>query len=263
MAKDQQRLGPTPLRRGGYVARMACSAQDLARAQALRHRCFVLDAGRVALPDGLERDSFDGLCDHLLVEDDRGRVVACCRVQMFESGAGIGAGYAAQFYDLSRLTRYDAPLLELGRFCVHPDVADGDVVRLAWGLLAQVVDGCGAGMLFGCSSFAGVCAARYGAAFDLLAGGHLAPAAWAPAVKAGAVVRYADGAGPVVDRRAALAQLPGLLRTYLGMGGWVSDHAVIDTQMNTLHVFTGLEIAKIPPLRAQALRAVGAGEPKF
>jgi len=53
--------------------------------------------------------------------------------------------------------------------------------------------------------------------------------------------------------------MPPLLRTYLLMGGWVSDHAVVDGQMNTLHVFTGLEIAAIPPARARLLRAVAAG----
>ena len=42
------------------------------------------------------------------------------------------------------------------------------------------------------------------------------------------------------------------------MGGWVSDHAVIDARLNTLHVFTGLEIAAIPPARARALRAIAA-----
>ena len=36
-----------------------------------------------------------------------------------------------------------------------------------------------------------------------------------------------DGAVPA-DPRAALAAMPPLLRSYLGMGGWVSDHAVID-----------------------------------
>ena len=62
-----------------------------------------------------------------------------------------------------------------------------------------------------------------------------------------------DGA---VVRKAAMEQLPALLKTYLSMGGWVSDHAVVDVQMNTLHVFTGLEIAAIPPARAKALRAI-------
>jgi hypothetical protein len=50
--------------------------------------------------------------------------------------------------------------------------------------------------------------------------------------------------------------MPPLLRTYLMMGGWVSDHAVIDKKMNTLHVFTGLEVSIIPEGRKQLLRAV-------
>ena len=31
------------------------------------------------------------------------------------------------------------------------------------------------------------------------------------------------------------------------MGGWVSDHAVRDPGLGTLHVFTAVEIARIPP----------------
>ena len=38
------------------------------------------------------------------------------------------------------------------------------------------------------------------------------------------------------------------------MGGWVSDHAVMDRQLNTMHVFTGLEVRSIPPARARTLR---------
>ena len=52
--------------------------------------------------------------------------------------------------------------------------------------------------------------------------------------------------------------LPPLLRSYLGLGGWVSDHAVVDTVLDTLHVFTGVEIAKIPPARARALRLIAS-----
>jgi putative hemolysin len=60
----------------------------------------------------------------------------------------------------------------------------------------------------------------------------------------------------ISDRKTALLGVPPLLRTYLGMGGWVSDHAVIDRALDTLHVFTGVEIARIPPARARALRAI-------
>ena len=61
--------------------------------------------------------------------------------------------------------------------------------------------------------------------------------------------------GPL-DSARAMASMPPLLRTYLMMGGWVSDHAVVDDKMNTLHVFTGVEIRAIPAARKRLLRAV-------
>ncbi|HBQ35447.1 MAG TPA: ornithine-acyl-ACP acyltransferase, partial [Rhodobacteraceae bacterium] len=36
---------------------------------------------------------------------------------------------------------------------------------------------------------------------------------------------------------------------------WVSDHAVVDRQMTTMHVFTGVEISAIPENRKKILRA--------
>jgi len=56
----------------------------------------------------------------------------------------------------------------------------------------------------------------------------------------------------------ALRHMPPLLRSYLVMGGWVSDHAVIDNELNTLHVFTGIEIKRVPPERARLMRRAGA-----
>ena len=47
--------------------------------------------------------------------------------------------------------------------------------------------------------------------------------------------------------------MPPLLKTYLSMGAWVSDHAVVDLNMKTLHLFTGMEISKIPKSRKKFL----------
>jgi len=49
--------------------------------------------------------------------------------------------------------------------------------------------------------------------------------------------------------------MPPFLRAYLGMGGWVSEHAVVDRDLGTLHVFTGLEVDAIPASRAKFFRA--------
>jgi len=221
--------------RGGLVARVATQPSDVNAAQALRHTCFVKNAGRAHNPDGLDHDEFDARCNHVLIEDMQGHLHGCFRVQYFDGFAGLEGG-----------------VLELGRFCISPDVTAPDALRLAWGMLAQIVDHCGAKMLFGCSSFAGTDPTPYNAAFQLLAAQYMSNRV---SVKSGAVVRFSDLNG-AFDHRDALKQVPALLRTYLTMGGWVSDHAVVDVEMNTLHVFTALEIAAIPEARAKALRNV-------
>ena len=61
------------------------------------------------------------------------------------------------------------------------------------------------------------------------------------------------------DTRAAMRGLPPLLRSYLALGAWVSDHAVIDRDLNTLHVLVALDVARIPAARARSLHALAAG----
>ncbi|MCU0900154.1 MAG: GNAT family N-acetyltransferase [Cypionkella sp.] len=240
-----------PLSRGRYIARLAEAEADLVRAQRLRHLAFWAGRGR-ARADGRDADGHDALCRHVLIEDRvTGDLVACYRVQIL-AGAGLERSYAAQFYDLERLGRYPAPLLELGRFCLHPDRHDPDILRLAWALLTRMVDEAGVGMLFGCSSFPGAEPVRHAPALASLAR-HLAPPVWQPGPRAPDRISLAGLVpAPVAP------DLPPLLRSYLAMGGWVSDHAVIDAQMDTLHVLTAVEIATIPPARARILRMIAA-----
>ncbi len=256
MATDMFSRRPDPLVRGGYTARFAQSDADVMAAQRLRHACFFEMAGVPAQPGGVDRDRFDAACEHVLIEDAAGRLVCCYRVQVFQAPLALADSYAAQFYRMDGLHSFDGGFLELGRFCVLEGEGDADVLRLAWGMLARIVDVQGVQVLFGCSSFAGIAAEVYSEAFNLLAARHVSDRI---GVKAAEVVAYAQTACPVGDRAVAMGQVPSLLRTYLSMGGWVSDHAVVDRDMNTLHVFTGLEIAAIPAARAKALRAVAAG----
>ncbi len=236
--------------KGRYGARCAEGPADIAAAQGLRHLAFRKSAG-------CDSDRFDELCRHILIEEVKdGRLVACFRLLKLESGAAIGQSYSAQFYDLSALERFAGPMMEMGRFCLHPDVHDPDILRVAWGALTRLVDDEGVEMLFGCSSFEGTRAEPYGDAFAWIGARHLAPKRWLPRVKAPRVFRFAGDLRRKVDGRRAMLAMPPLLRSYLVMGGWVSDHAVVDADMNTLHVFTGLEIKAVPPVRARLLRAV-------
>jgi putative hemolysin len=237
-----------------YEARYATDARDLDAAQHLRHRAFRGPG------EGRDVDDFDDHCCHVLIEDRiSGALVGCFRLMSLADGRVVGQSYSAQFYDLSALSGYGRPMAELGRFCVDPRIHDADVLRVAWAALTRVVDAEGVTMLFGCTSFRGTHAEVYLDVFALLKQRHLAPKRWLPRVKAPAVFRFGQKlATRRPDPKAALKAMPPLLRSYLAMGGWVSDHAVVDRDLDTLHVFTGLEIGAIPPARARLLRgAVG------
>lgn len=235
--------------KGRFRARLAETPADLLTVQRLRHRCF--RGG-----EGVDADRFDADCNHLLVEPlEGGDPLGTCRFLLIPPGGGAEDCYTAQFYDLSALLHQGATLLEIGRFCIDPACRDPDALRLAWAALTRVVDGAGVAVMFGCSSFAGTDPAQHADALGFLAARHLGPDRLRPPRLASETVPLAHGAH---DAKRGVAGLPPLLRTYLAMGGWVGDHAVIDRDLNTLHVFTAVEIAAIPPARARLLRADAA-----
>jgi len=259
------------LARGRYVARIAETEADVRRAQRLRWLAFIAGRGLDRTGDGdgagagagteetgADADGFDPLCRHVLVEEERSGTLVCCfRLMVLEGGAEIGRSYAAQYYELSALADYRGRMVEMGRFCIHPAWKDPNILRVAWGAVARIVDEEGVEMLFGCSSFMGTETDTYRDAFAMLKDRHLGPKRWLPRVKAPDVFRFAQRLRRTKpDAKAAMLRMPPLLRSYLMMGGWVSDHAVVDRDLGTLHVFTGLEIRAIPPARARALRAV-------
>jgi putative hemolysin len=241
------------LRKGRYTARLAGTAADIEAAQRLRYIAF---RGTPDRPDGLDVDGFDPICRHVLVEEARSGILVCCfRLLPLKGGAEIGQSYSAQYYELSALQEFDGPMVEMGRFCIHPGWRDPDILRVAWGAMTRFVDEERVEMLFGCSSFKGTEAEAYMDAFALLKERHLAPKRWLPRVKAPNVFRFAQKLRlRKPDAKRAMLAMPPLLRSYLLMGGWVSDHAVVDRDLNTLHVFTGLEIRAIPPARQRLLR---------
>ncbi len=248
------------LKKGRYKARLAETPEDIRKAQALRYKTFIAGTGAAShgtRTAGLDQDSFDDRCAHMLVEEIRtGRLVCCFRLLPIAVGSQIGNSYSAQFYELSALKAFKGPMVEMGRFCIDPQIYDPDILRVAWGAMTRYVDEKGVEMLFGCSSFKGCEATAYLDAFALLQARHLAPKRWLPRIKAPSVFRFAQKLRRKPDLKRAMRSMPPMLRSYLAMGGWVSDHAVVDHDLNTLHVFTGLEIRSMPPRRRRLFRSL-------
>jgi putative hemolysin len=207
-------------------------------------------------------DEFDARATQIMVlEGDALR--ATFRLIGYADGADMGAGYSGQFYDLAGFSALDRPALELGRFCLDTGTHTGtdsgnvgreaDILRLCFAAMAGMVDSTRASLLFGCASFAGCEVGPHLPALGALKP-HISPQ-WAVGRKDSHIIDLKDIAAPS-DPMAALRAMPPLLRSYLGIGGWVSDHVVQDFELGTIHVFTGVEVSRIPPQRAQALRAL-------
>lgn len=261
MSSGRKGAAMQAFRKGRYVVRLAETTEDLHAAQRLRWSCF-LARNAVGVDDPqTDADALDADCRHMLVEEAAtGRLVCCFRFLPLAGGSEIARSYSAQFYDLSALEAFDGPMVEIGRFCIHPDARDPDIVRVAWGAMTRFVETEGIEMLFGCSSFVGTEPETHAEAFAMLRERHLAPRRWWPRVKAPKVFRFARALQRrKADPKRAMAGMPPLLRSYLAMGGWVSDHAVVDPSLQTMHVFTGVEVRAIPPARRRLLRAAAAG----
>ena len=232
-----------------YRARFASSQKEVLAAQALRYQCFNL-LNKVEL----DVDDFDTICQHVLIENlETNKLICCYRILNFENGKNISSSYSAQFYDLKSIESYSKPMIEVGRFCIDPEVNDPSVVLTAWAALAQIVAQSRTELLFGCSSFEGIDKRKYVDSFALLRERYIAPVHWRPRIKSAKVFCYSKDLKCKVDKKKALINMPPLLKTYLSMGAWVSDHAVVDLNMKTLHLFTGMEISKIPKSRKQFL----------
>lgn len=203
---------------------------------------------------GVGADAFDAGAMQIMVLGEGG-LQASFRLTSFANGADMAASYSGQFYDLTGFSGLKAPALEMGRFCLAARAAgrEADVLRLCFAAITAEVDRLGAALLFGCASYQGSDPEPH---LSSLAGlkPHVA-GPWPVGRKAPHVIDLAP-LSPPADAMAALRATPPLLRSYVGIGGWVSDHAVQDFDLGTIHIFTGVEVAHIPPARATALRAL-------
>jgi putative hemolysin len=233
------------IRSGRLQVRLAQSAADIDAAQALRYRVFCEGLG-ARLGAGFARqrrdiDRFDRDCDHLLVLD-RGRgsgpdgVVGTYRLIRRAVAARLGGFYSAGEYDIARLVAQPGEILELGRSCVDAAYRQRPTLQLLWSGIAAYVFYYDIALMFGCASLCGTDPARLAAPLAFLYHYHLAPAALRPTALPARYVDMRRMPPEAIDRAAARAALPPLIKGYLRLGGFVGDGAVVDEEFNTTDV---------------------------
>ncbi len=233
-----------------FTVKLAETDAELHAAQRLRYDVFVRELGgggeMVDHDAGLERDKFDPYFDHMLAIDDlTGETVGVYRLLPGERAAELGQFYSEDEYDLSVLKQSGRKLLELGRSCLHPDYRGGTAMYHLWNGLATYVAERQIEVLFGVASFHGTDVQALAQPLSMLHHNHLAP----PDLRVRAqpeVFESMDLVAPdALDRRAAMVQVPALIKAYLRLGGFVGEGAFIDHAFNTTDVCLILDTARM------------------
>ncbi|MBI0433165.1 GNAT family N-acetyltransferase [Roseomonas sp. KE0001] len=233
------------LRSGNLGVRIATTAAEIDAAQALRYRVFYEEMG--AQPDAAaaaarrDSDAFDAVADHLLVLDhnlgeDAAAVVGTYRLIRRQAAERAGGFYSASEYDLGPLLDTCERVLELGRSCVDTAYRSKAAMQLLWSGIAAYVAKHRVELMFGCASLRGTDLNALAMQLTYLYRNHLAPPEIRPRALAERYVAMDLMEAARVDPRAALADLPPLVKGYLRLGGFVGDGAVIDDQFNTTDV---------------------------
>lgn len=239
-----------------FTVHLAQSEAELNAAKRLRYQVFVEELGGggslVNHEEKLEQDRFDPYFDHLLLTDQTcDKVVGVYRVMRRAQAEAAGSFYSASEYDLEPLLTSGRTLLELGRSCLHADYRGGPALYHLWSGLAAYIAQHKIEVLFGVASFHGTDPRALAAPLSLLHHRHLAPEELRVRAQPAAFQPMDLIAEEQLDRRAAMLQVPSLIKAYLRLGGFVGQGAYIDHAFNTTDVCLLLDTAKMNQRQAR------------
>ncbi len=214
---------------GDLVVGLAQSDEELEAIQRLRYEVFsseyeakVGDEG-----SGIDRDSFDTWCEHLMVKDmGTNQVVGTYRVLTPHQAKRAGGYYSESEFNLDGLGDIKQSLVEFGRACIDAEYRNGSALMMLWSGLAEIVKQGRYEHVFGCASVSlrddGVTAAAVWRSVRDSIGKDLTPVV-------SPLHRY-----PVDRLDSHLpAEIPALLRGYLRLGTRVCGEPAWDPDFNT------------------------------
>lgn len=239
-----------------FTVKMVETPAELHAAQRLRYDVFVQELGAAGpLVDHdrkVERDRFDPFFDHMiLTHTPSGQVVGVYRLLREGPARDAGGFYSEAEYDLAPLKNSGRRVLELGRSCLHPSFRGGSALYHLWRGVGDYVVRHRIDIIFGVASFHGTDVATLAAPLSMLHHRHLAP----PELRVRAHPQSFQAmdlvAQDALDRRAAMIQIPSLIKAYLRLGGYVGEGAFVDHTFNTTDVCLVMDTAQMNARQAK------------
>jgi putative hemolysin len=231
------------LEAGNYVARLALTEGERAAAYRLRFVVFNLEMNEgleSAYADGQDKDHFDDVCDHMIVEDQTtGAVVGTYRMQMGDVAGQYFGYYSEQEFDFAPYEGMRGQIVELGRACIHREHRSPEVLHLLWRGIARYALVNGARYMMGCCSLTSQDAEMGHAVYESL---HNCMAEPALLTRPTPTFALPDAREEIVEGRA-----PKLLRAYLTIGAKICSEPAIDRAFKTIDFLTLLDLQTLHP----------------
>jgi putative hemolysin len=193
-----------------------------------------------AYENGEDRDAFDSVFDHLLVEHvPTGRVVGTYRMQNGATAARNLGYYSAREFDFTPYEGLRAQMIELGRACVHRDHRSFEVLTLLWRGIAMYAQQHGARYLAGCSSLTSQDPTEGSAMYH-----RLEDCLVTPELRTQPLPEFAFTLAPSGGSRPTP---PKLLRSYLAVGAQICGPPALDREFKTIDFLTLLDLEALSP----------------
>ncbi len=263
-------------RLGPLEVRFARNAAEVREAQRIRYQVFYREGNaRADIATMLVRrdvDAFDSICDHLLVIDNAAggnglarhpAVVGTYRLLRQEVAARHGGFYSIGEFDVGALIQRHLGLrfMELGRSCVLPPYRNKRTLELLWHGIGAYASQHQPDVMIGCASLDGTDPDRLALQLSFLHHHARAPEPWRAHALAHRHVEMNRMPKDAIDPRAALRELPPLIKAYLRVGAYIGEGAVIDHQFGTTDVLIVLRMAMVKQRYASHFGIAGAAVP--
>jgi putative hemolysin len=221
------------------------SLEDLIECQRLRYLVFNCELGEgldVSSRDGLDRDRYDYIFDHLMVRDtSAGKLVGTYRMQSGFRAKGNLGYYSEQFFDFTPFESIRAEVLELGRACVHTEYRNTAVLHMLWKGIAKYATSCGARYLLGCSSLSSQDENEGMALYESLKEKYLIAPPLQTDPKPEVCCRQSDAPASAIPPK-----MPRLFRAYLDVSARLCGPPAIDRAFKTIDFLTLIDLQHIP-----------------
>jgi putative hemolysin len=254
--RPSQTLG----RIGSLEVRLAQTAAEVRQAQKLRYRVFYQEGSAIPNPGRLfarrDIDSYDAICDHLLVLDHatangspaaRPAVVGTYRLLRQPLAEEYGGFYTSSEFDIGTLiARHDKlQFLELGRSCVLPHYRNKRTVELLWHGIYTYITQNQTDVMIGCASLEGTDPKQLALPLSFLHHYARAPEQWRARALPERYIEMNRMSKDGIDPKAALRALPTLIKGYLRAGAYIGDGAVVDHEFGTTDVLIVFPVSSI------------------